>query len=190
MVLTNCALLGEGYDLAAQAGMPVTVEAVGLVRPTQSMALHLQQMGRALRPKADPAIILDHAGNIDRHGLPDTPRTWSLEGRRKKVKEPAKVKTCPHCLAANPVHVKACMECGHPFVPKARNGPDHVEGELQEVTLNGFRRSVTGFQRMEMIRACKSYSDFVKVGHSLGYKPGWAWHRWREYQGRMHGRTR
>ena len=64
MVLTNWTCSG-GYDLAAQAGMDVTVEGVGLVRPTSSEALAIQQMGRCLRPKAEPAIIIDHAGSRD-----------------------------------------------------------------------------------------------------------------------------
>ena len=67
--------------------------------------LHLQQVGRALRPKAEPAIILDHAGNLLRHGLPDQERAWSLKGKKKakkgEVVEPD-VKECPECFAVVP----------------------------------------------------------------------------------------
>ena len=52
-ILWNVDLFGEGYDLSAQAGTEVTVDAVVLARPTKSEALYLQQVGRALRPKAD-----------------------------------------------------------------------------------------------------------------------------------------
>jgi DNA repair protein RadD len=82
MILTNCSLFSEGYDLSSQAGIEANVEMVGLLRPTQSLALHIQQMGRSLRPKPYPAIILDHVGNVLRHGLPDTGHDWTLDGTR------------------------------------------------------------------------------------------------------------
>lgn len=57
-VLSNVALFGEGFDLPALDG-------VIMLRPTQSLALYLQQVGRALRPAPgkDRALILDFAGN-------------------------------------------------------------------------------------------------------------------------------
>ncbi len=79
-VVTSCALISEGLDVP-------DVGAAILLRPTQSLTLYLQQIGRALRPKADgrPAVILDHAGNALRHGDPTAPRRWSLEGRPKRL---------------------------------------------------------------------------------------------------------
>ena len=90
-VLTSCELIGEGVDVPAVAGAI-------LLRPTQSLTVHLQQIGRCLRPKPDGsrAIILDHVGNVGRHGLPDEPRAWSLEGRPKKAKAPGTT-TCSLC---------------------------------------------------------------------------------------------
>ena len=75
-VLASCDLISEGFDV------PGIVGAI-LLRPTWSLALYLQQVGRALRtaPGKDRAIILDHVGNHLRHGLPDDPRDWSLLGR-------------------------------------------------------------------------------------------------------------
>jgi superfamily II DNA or RNA helicase len=179
MVLTNCSLLGEGYDLAAQAGMDVTVEAVGLVRPTQSMALHLQQIGRSLRPKPYPAIILDHAGNIKRHGLPDSDREWSLEGRQKD-KADAAVHICRQCFAANPMHAKVCMACGAALVEQreARKEPEHIDGELHEVTLEMLQHRRRN--RGALISRAKTFEDFKKIGKHLGYKAGWAWMAWKE----------
>lgn len=109
-VLTSCDLISEGFDV------PGIVGAI-LLRPTQSLALYLQQVGRALRPVYEDgadmttrdgrlrgmalgpkpkAVIIDHVGNSGRaeagtfivnHGMPDDERQWSLEGRDRKKKE-------------------------------------------------------------------------------------------------------
>jgi DNA repair protein RadD len=70
-VLTSCMLVSEGLDIPG-------VGAAILLRPTQSLALYLQQVGRTLRPKKDggDAILLDHAGLMDRHGMPCDERGW------------------------------------------------------------------------------------------------------------------
>ena len=90
-VLSNVELFGEGFDVPG-------VEAVVLARPTQSLALHLQQVGRALRPAPgkEHALILDHAGNLARHGLPDAPRVWSLDAQPRRQRE--------HDDTVGPVH--------------------------------------------------------------------------------------
>jgi superfamily II DNA or RNA helicase len=63
-VVTNCAVLTEGWDCPA-------VGCVVLARPTKSLGLYRQMCGRILRPypgKVD-AIILDHAGSTYAHGF-------------------------------------------------------------------------------------------------------------------------
>lgn len=73
-VLTNVNLFTEGFDLPE-------IEVVQLCRPTQSVALHLQMVGRGLRPKhGRKALILDHAGNCLRLGGPKARRKWTLAG--------------------------------------------------------------------------------------------------------------
>ena len=84
MVLCNVELITTGFDLSAQVGRDVPVETIIGLRPTQSLTLHLQMIGRGLRAKPKPAILLDHANNFRRHGFPDDDREWSLEGREKR----------------------------------------------------------------------------------------------------------
>ena len=74
-VLTSCELISEGVDVPNVAGCI-------LLRPTKSLALWLQQVGRALRPNEDGghSIILDHVGSVHRFGMPCFPRDWSLDG--------------------------------------------------------------------------------------------------------------
>lgn len=80
-ILTNCSLITEGFDVPACG-------AVQLVRPTKSLSLYLQMVGRALRPAEgkQTAIILDHGENVMRHGFPDDERTWELTTTRKRTK--------------------------------------------------------------------------------------------------------
>ena len=126
-VLTSCALIGEGVDVPSVAGCI-------LLRPTQSLALHLQMIGRCLRPQPGKvAVVLDHVGNCHRHGLPTDEREWSLEGVSKRSREAApSVKVCPSCFSALRSGTQTCPECGHQFQPERRE-IEHVEGELQEL---------------------------------------------------------
>lgn len=70
-VMVNVELFTEGFDCPA-------IGFVMLARPTRSLAMYLQQVGRALRPSPDasPVIILDAAGLYNRFGLPERPRRW------------------------------------------------------------------------------------------------------------------
>lgn len=172
-VLSNVELFGEGYDLSAQAGMPVTIEAVGLARPTQSLGLHLQQIGRALRPKDEPAIILDHAGNLMRHGLPDDEREWSLAGADKKAKtESAGVKTCVECFGVHDAFLKTCPYCGHApkAAPMAAREVEQVDGVLEEVDPVALREA-----RKREERAAESIEDLMTLGKKRGYSHPVQW---------------
>ena len=66
-VITNCDLLGEGFDvmaIARAAGLPNprVIETAILLRPTKSLCLHMQQVGRALRPDEQKAFVANLGG--------------------------------------------------------------------------------------------------------------------------------
>jgi superfamily II DNA or RNA helicase len=80
-VLVNVGLFGEGVDVP-------TLDCVQIARPTKSVGLHLQMLGRVLR-KAEGkeyGLILDHTDNYALLGLPDDDWEWALEGKPKKAK--------------------------------------------------------------------------------------------------------
>lgn len=170
LVLCNVDLFGEGYNLPA-------IEASILLRPTQSLSLYLQQVGRCLRPYEGKthAIILDHAGNIERHGLPDDERDWSLEGRKDRKKnqqsQEIHVKICPRCFAAQRAGSNCCEFCGYIFETKQRK-IEHKDGDLQEINIEELRRN----RRREEAKA-SSYEDFVEIGKSRGYRFPEQWAR-------------
>lgn len=166
LVLTNCELFGEGFDVPA-------IEAVILLRPTKSLSLHLQQVGRALRPapgKAE-AIILDHAGNSIIHGLPDDEREWSLADREKRKKDDkttVPVKTCMECFHVYRPAPK-CPACGHQPVGQARE-IEQRDGELAEVDPAVLRAA-----RKQEERRAQSIDDLIKLGEQRGYKNPRVW---------------
>jgi superfamily II DNA or RNA helicase len=127
-VLCSVDVVSEGTDVPA-------VSAAILLRPTQSEALYLQQVGRILRPQPGKiAIVLDHVGNTFKHGFIDDVRTWSLDSKPKRQRkdEPAiEVRQCPKCFAAfKPQPV--CPMCGHVFKTKASH-LETVDGDLVEI---------------------------------------------------------
>lgn len=147
--LVNVDLFGEGFDLPA-------IEVVSMARPTCSFALYSQQFGRALRPMEGKthAFIIDHVGNVMRHGLPDTPREWSLDARDKRsvTKAPSTIKICPKCFAAFERVKKTCPYCSHYEPPCSRSSVEAVEGdlyELDEETLEILRGRVAAANKSE-----------------------------------------
>jgi superfamily II DNA or RNA helicase len=165
-VLASCDLISEGFDVPA-------IEAAILLRPTQSLGLYLQQVGRALRtfPGKTEAVILDHAGNVKRHGLPDEDRVWSLDGSPKRKgaqRSEVPVKTCGACFATVASAATHCA-CGFEF-PVIKREVEHVEGELQEVDLT----TVVRQRRQEQSRA-QSFDELVAIGKSRGMRRAELW---------------
>jgi superfamily II DNA or RNA helicase len=163
-VLTSCALIGEGIDVPSVGGCI-------LLRPTASTSLHLQMIGRCLRPSPGKAaaVVLDHVGNTLRLGHHLEQREWTLDGEHKKDRSAApSVKVCPKCFAAMASQARQCLECGHEFVAETRE-LEVVKGELTEIDLSKQR------QRAE-VGGARSMEDLLRLERQRGYKPGWAKH--------------
>ena len=114
-VLVNVAVATEGFDLP-------DASCVIIARPTESLALYLQMVGRGLRPKRDlrdagDCVILDLAANGCTHGLPEDRRKWTLEPRSTPAggNGRAPVVWCRQCGTASPASSHRCGVCGHDF---------------------------------------------------------------------------
>ena len=173
-VLTNVEIITTGFDLAAQVNRDVTIDCIILLRPTQSLSLFLQMVGRGLRAKDYPCIILDHAGCALTHGLPDDPREWTLEGDPKQGKKSSGEKSEPvkQCNKCYFVHKPApsCPDCGHVYEVKERK-LETVEGELEELNPEEIRQ-----QFAQERAAAHSAEDLEKFAEAKGYKKGYADH--------------
>jgi superfamily II DNA or RNA helicase len=129
--LVNVDLFGEGFDLPA-------LEVVSMGRPTESFGLYAQQFGRALRPLEGKteAIIIDHVGNVIRHGLPDGYREWTLDRRAKRSRSTSDeipLRACPQCTGVYERFHRECPYCGYFPEPTSRSAPEHVDGDLLEM---------------------------------------------------------
>jgi superfamily II DNA or RNA helicase len=170
-VLANCGLISEGLDV------PGVVAAI-LLRPTKSLALYLQQVGRALRPAPGKAraIILDHVGLSLRFGLPDAPRRWSLDGRAAAHDGEAPVRRCPACGAVIPLAAYECSECGAPL-----RGHGHTETASELIEADRELIEIGRLRAMSYGRAVAwagtSEARLRLVARARGYKRGWIFHR-------------
>lgn len=128
-VLCNVDLFGEGFDVP-------DCECVVLLRPTKSLTLHVQQSMRSMRVSpTNPdkvALILDHVGNNQRHGVPDDIRTWTLESKKKKKASKITTKQCPVCFRVLKMTEKICPSCKYEFVPEPQEEREIVEGIILE----------------------------------------------------------
>lgn len=169
-VITNVDIVGEGFD------MPSVYCAI-LLRHTKSLSLYLQQVGRCLRPQEgkDAAIILDHVGNVKRHGYPDQDREWSLDGAQKPRKEMDKkhvqVKQCEACYAVVFQREEFCPYCGAMFETKEREVTE-VDGELVEMD-----RKIQQKLRSKQQGQAQTLRELVELGKERGYKSPYGWAR-------------
>jgi len=179
-VLTSCMIISEGTDIPSVGGAI-------LMRPTASLSLYLQMVGRALRPAPgkQEAVILDHIGNAHRHGLPTDEHAWNLTGRRRREAVSIPIKDCPVCFCSCPSASQVCPDCGHLFLAEERDeqrrGLQLLEGELVEIS--GSVRHRPQLQQARPRRThpaagCRTFEDLLQREQERGYKPGWARHVW------------
>jgi superfamily II DNA or RNA helicase len=163
MCVTNVGILTEGWD-------EPRVKCCVMARPTLSLGLYMQCVGRILRPwNGVQPVVLDHSGNTSRHGLPHEDRHWSLETateRAPRTKIPYRM--CPACYAY--VLKNPCEHCGHQTVVQTRELRIE-DGSLEEVTLTDKdpRRD--------------AYDKWLFTALNRGYKPGYAAAQYKEAYG-------
>ncbi|HNC11720.1 MAG TPA: DEAD/DEAH box helicase [Cyclobacteriaceae bacterium] len=105
-VLCNVDMTSEGVDIPA-------IECLIMLRKTASLTLYRQWVGRSLRPCTGKefAVIIDHADNIKKHGLPDRHIEWSLDHAPSEQK--SNLIACKECGALVKAWEKQCTECGY-----------------------------------------------------------------------------
>jgi superfamily II DNA or RNA helicase len=174
-IITSCELISEGFDVPACDGCL-------LLRPTMSESLYLQQVGRALRPSPGKqfAVILDHVGNVARHGLPDDERVWTLEGRVRG--DSVEIVECPQCYAVLPRGIRICPECECSLGMEDRDSRSgsqreslrQVDGELIELTPQMIEAQREA--RRNQVRSARTREELMQLARERGYNPRWVDH--------------
>jgi DNA repair protein RadD len=180
-VLTSCEIISEGFDA------PVVGGAI-LLRPTQSFALFRQQVGRCLRPKSDgsAAFVIDHVGNVFRHGLPDEPHVWSLDSKKRTQADRQKATaSCRQCKACGEVFSTADGRDACPmqndanclFQPRVLPERDGVLEEFVSPPAwsHGIDiRHARGWQWFQLLQhADGDPARLRQIQEARGYKPAW-----------------
>ncbi len=171
-IVCNAMVLTEGWDCPS-------VSCLVMARPTKSLSLYRQMVGRVLRPAPgkDHALIIDHAGATFMHGFAEDEIVWTL-GEDDKAANPAHARRgnspgmpalvqCPECMGVM-FEGRGCSLCGWKPRPKAQSFAVR-DGVLGEVGRDRQARAVSEDRR-------KFYQMLLWIAQQRGRKTGWAYH--------------
>lgn len=168
-VLCNVGIISEGVSIDE-------VSCCLLLRPTESVALGIQQMMRCMRYlPGKTAKIIDFVNNISRIGLPDDDREWSLGEplkRRPRLDSNGDfyIRSCPECYLTFKT-APVCPYCGAKYPLAPREIQAHQEIELARITAEEAERIAKAKRksRAEQGRAA-TFEELVALGRKRGYR--------------------
>lgn len=103
--LVNISIISVGVDIPAY-------DTIAYLRPTESLVLVVQTMGRVLRLSQSTgkteALVLDFAGNIERHQDWDNPILLEAVAQTIDKDKPFVIR-CPACQGMNTEHARRCI---------------------------------------------------------------------------------
>ena len=166
-ILSCSRLLNTGYDAPS-------VRCLIDCYPTASKITLVQRYGRVQRTHADKeyAIVLDHAGNCQKHGFIEDIIPESLDDGKqrfdeakliKKEKKEPKVKECPQCTRQ---FIGIKCECGYEIPIQERIVTD--DQVLQRINDNNYSQE----------RKAEWLGELYLYAGQKGYTEGWANHKY------------
>ncbi len=193
----------EGFDC-------VGIECIQMLRPTTSLSLWLQMLGRGLRiaPGKEYCTILDHTDNALRLGFPDDPVCWSLDAVSLPEDSVRALKhdECGHLFRPLPhelkpvkliqvnrdgsyttLHHAKCPNCGQQIEFEQKHSI-HDQGEKPELE---FVKSEAMIEISALLNPEPTEQEFNQITNIidelfhkevevLGHKPFAVWHRFKE----------
>ena len=124
-MLFNAMLLTTGFDHPR-------LDCIVMLRPTKSTGLYVQIMGRGLRthPLKENTLVLDFAGNVERHGPIDQIRVKEKRESNGENVTVAPVKECPDCHELIHASIMVCPGCGHVWERSATHGTEAADAVI------------------------------------------------------------
>lgn len=179
LVLCNVNIVTEGFNLP-------NIEVVQIARPTKSLSLWLQMVGRGLRTDEgkDVALILDHTDNFARLGMPDAPHVWTLEGvtvakEKLKRKRSNQIERDDDLLEIVETETITLQEIKAIDVEKLRL--DHELKELDRLfEIAAHKKYQQGWVAFQFLTLKPSLESLKICGKRMGYKPSWAKYKFKE----------
>jgi DNA repair protein RadD len=122
--LFNAMLLTTGFDYPS-------IDCIVMLGPTKSTGLYVQIMGRGLRKDGvkENTLVLDFAGNVQRHGPIDQIKVKRKGGKGEGVSV-APVKECPDCHELVYTSIMECPGCGHAWERAAAHGTEAADAVI------------------------------------------------------------
>lgn len=113
IVSVDC--LTTGFDVT-------NISCILLSRPTKSLALFIQMLGRGMRlhHNKEDCHVLDQSGNVHKFGFIETLVYPELGKGQQKEKGEAPVKECPSCHKLVPISTRICT-CGYEWELKEKS---------------------------------------------------------------------
>lgn len=165
--VSNCNVLLEGVDAPE-------VKCVVHARPTFSLVLWLQSATRNMRPWNNVRpLLLDHAGNWDRHGPPHEDRNWSLSAVASRKSNAPPTKICKQCFAYVSLGLSLCPYCKYAFTQAEMRPHIPTESNVELVMRNAAPEVARKefFDRMAVMARVKGYKPgFASAKHLEQYK--------------------
>lgn len=185
-VLVNVSIASYGFDAPS-------VNCIVVARKTMSIVLHLQMIGRGMRPGIDAdgfritdpedpnfkiCMVLDHAGNVHDLGMADDLFRWRLDDGKQACEnwsrddksgeqEKSTTHTCEDCSRIFS-QSRVCPQCGWK-VPFSKKDVEVVEADLVRIGKKLVKKLPDGWPSHDIF-----YAMLIHYGHGKGYKPGWA----------------
>lgn len=162
-MICNVGVLTTGFDAP-------DIDYLVIARPTESTGLHVQIMGRGMRPHPSKrnTLVLDFAGNTLRLGPVNDPLIPTKKGEGRGE---APIRICEMCDTINHAAARVCKECGHEFPPpkvkieekaytveliKRTDKPQIVEFRIDDVVWNKHKSS-SGRSVLKVTYICGKY---------------------------------
>jgi superfamily II DNA or RNA helicase len=184
-VLTNVGILTTGFD------SPET-QSIVLYRPTKSLPLYLQMIGRGSRATQTKSEfkIFDFGNNLSRFGFWEDERMWTLENDKKPKRQEkgvSPVKNCPKCEALLFANQLVCKYCGYEY-PQEKKERDRIFTILERLTPSETHRfaetcniveleeirKIKGYKVAWVLHKLKNFKEFLEYENLKGYRSGWA----------------